>query len=250
MNFRGCQRQSRCRARDGGRRRRPPARRARRCVSRSSPIRRPFARARDRPETAIDPASPAPRRGDCRGDTRPWRSRAGPRCEASSNDFIGGDDLDFPIVHRGALDRRRAAGGRVRRRARPVSPLSSVINNRLLQRASKGRIARSMGLCGSMRCHAPSEQKITLGHRQLARRLADQQFPVGAHLVGLRVDFDVRLRAVVNHVLLANLPRAAHRFDPFAQREALERRSPRAMPSRRISAIFPRARPNAANIGR
>ncbi len=53
---------------------------------------------------------------------------------------------------------------------------------------------------------AASKQKIPLRHRELLRRLADQQLAVRRHGVGLGIDCDLRRRAVVDHVLLAQTP--------------------------------------------
>src|SRR4051812_11189970 len=49
-----------------------------------------------------------------------------------------------------------------------------------------------------------SKQKVPLGQRQDRRRLARQQLPVGAHLVGLGVDLYDGQRVVVNEIPLAH----------------------------------------------
>src|SRR5271166_5484730 len=53
-----------------------------------------------------------------------------------------------------------------------------------------------------------SKQKIPLRHRHLVRWLADQKLPVGRHVVGLRVDLDLRRGAIVDEALLAKLTQA------------------------------------------
>src|SRR5579871_1521028 len=57
-----------------------------------------------------------------------------------------------------------------------------------------------------------SKQKIALRHRQCVRRRAGQKFAVGAHLVGLRVDREMRRRVVVHHTFLGDFSaRVVHR---------------------------------------
>src|SRR6266550_1372192 len=65
----------------------------------------------------------------------------------------------------------------------------------------------------------PSEGKVALRERQLGRRLAGEELAVGAHLVGLGVDLERRLPGVVDHVLLAERARVAHRFERAPQAE-------------------------------
>src|SRR6185369_17940654 len=50
------------------------------------------------------------------------------------------------------------------------------------------------------------EQEIALRQRQHRRRLARQKLAVGAHFVGVRIDFHLRQVAVVDQVALAHLP--------------------------------------------
>jgi hypothetical protein len=49
---------------------------------------------------------------------------------------------------------------------------------------------------GQINHHHSSKQEIALRHRQNVSRFAGNQFAVDAHLVGLRVDGDVRLQAL------------------------------------------------------
>src|SRR5271154_6069390 len=56
------------------------------------------------------------------------------------------------------------------------------------------------------------KQKITLRHRQHVGRRAGEQFAVGAHLVGLRINFDIGRSIVMDHALLGNFStRILHR---------------------------------------
>ncbi len=54
---------------------------------------------------------------------------------------------------------------------------------------------RRRHLSSAWKTRTCSEQEIALRHRQHRRRLAGQQFAVGAHLVGLRIDLDMRRQA-------------------------------------------------------
>jgi hypothetical protein len=56
-----------------------------------------------------------------------------------------------------------------------------------------------------------SKQKVALRHRQHGGGLAGQQLPIGAHLVGLGVDFHERHVAVQHHVLFANFANGFYR---------------------------------------
>src|SRR5258707_2963523 len=56
-----------------------------------------------------------------------------------------------------------------------------------------------------------SEQKITLCERQFPRRLTGQQFTIGPHLIGFRIDLDLGAGLIQFHLSLAQAARAADR---------------------------------------
>src|SRR5690349_15749528 len=113
------------------------------------------------------------------------------------------------------------------------SPLASEARWRLFWRRSNGRRnspAGSMpraaaGLAGRRaRMTTISEEEIALRHRQLGGGLAGEQFAVGAHLVGLGIDLELRLQGVVHHVALADAARIAHRLERLGEPEVADQR--------------------------
>src|SRR5690606_6236475 len=99
--------------------------------------------------------------------------------------------------------------------------------NRLRWRISNGSTRRTSNRPGpcvmvetvSRVMGASSEQEVTLRQRQHGGRLAGEQLAVGAHLVGLRVDLDMRLVVVVDQVALADRTCAAHGAQRLAEAE-------------------------------
>ena len=97
----------------------------------------------------------------------------------------------------------------------------------------KGRQAPSvlLRLCSAPRggrhrsdSAANSKQKVPLRHRQLVGRLADEKLAVGPHVVGFRVDLDLRRRA-------AQVTRLKERCAKRAERRAGKQRWRRPRPS-------------------
>src|SRR5437762_4277571 len=84
-------------------------------------------------------------------------------------------------------------------------------------------IAEAMGAFSLAQCNAGegaergeagevqrgSVQKITLRQGQHGGWLASQMGTVGAHLISLRVDFDMRCGSIMDHVALVDTPDAA-----------------------------------------
>ena len=63
-----------------------------------------------------------------------------------------------------------------------------------------------------------SKQKIPLRHRQLNGWLAAQFPPIGFHGVGVRIDLDLRKRAVPKQVAFRNRTSIANRHQPLVER--------------------------------
>jgi len=81
------------------------------------------------------------------------------------------------------------------------------------------------------------QKRNTVAPSAAPSRLARQQFAVGAHLVGLRVDLDPRLPVVVDHMPLAELARAFHRLERPRQAEGASAGSPRAACDTKVTEV-------------
>src|SRR3954452_15546211 len=90
----------------------------------------------------------------------------------------------------------------MRRRWR--SPWSSVMTSTMRSASTFSR--RIMDVARIM-----SEQEVALSHGKNLRGFADEQFPIGANIVGFGIDLDHRGCIVEHHILLANA--AANIFD-------------------------------------
>ena len=65
------------------------------------------------------------------------------------------------------------------------------------------------GLCNSAAIR-PSKHEIPLRHRQPSCRFTGQQFPIGAHLIGLGIDLDHWRCVVEDQILFADVARVLH----------------------------------------
>ena len=99
------------------------------------------------------------------------------------------------------------------------------------------------------RCGGTSEQRVALRERQDRGRFARHQHAVGAHLVRLRIDLDVRQRVVVHHVALADARGIRHRQEraPRPSRSTIPHSSPRRETN--VNAPAAARAPNAPHIG-
>src|ERR1700730_5848250 len=95
--------------------------------------------------------------------------------------------------------------------AKPPVGNAESANCKILQRAS---IVRS---------RSGLEQRVELRKRQALGRVASQQHAVGANLVRLGIDGQLRQRVVELHVALAQGPAAAHRAGALGKTERIER---------------------------
>src|SRR6478735_4723014 len=134
------------------------------------------------------------------------------RCRHGNDTSIIGQQPVAAAQHRAALENEASLLAAVQHAAQPAL-LPQLEGQRELLR----RFERTMVVLADLQHGWPSEKKVALCQRQHGGGFAGQQLAVGPHLVGLRIDVDMRLVVVVHQVALADVARVAHGDQLLAQ---------------------------------